>query len=112
MNAEVTSPERKTFSLPLIREYMVTGKTTKMEKGHPRITPAAATETAKEYFPRRYRDDERVTAYIEKVLGRKPEKYRRTSKKSIRKDWSQLRAKKSKILEDQERQVLIERENS
>lgn len=35
------------------------------------ITPAAATATAKAYFSRRNKADERVTAYIEKVLGRK-----------------------------------------
>lgn len=51
----------------------MTGRTTKIEKGQPRITPAAATETARAYFLRRNSADERVTAYMEKVLGRKPE---------------------------------------
>lgn len=38
------------------------------------ITPAAATETAKAYFSRRNKADERLTAYIEKELGKKPAK--------------------------------------
>lgn len=51
------------------------GRNTKIEKGQPRITPAAATDTAEAYLPRRNNAEERVTAYIEKELGRKPEKH-------------------------------------
>jgi hypothetical protein len=70
---EVSIPEQKTFvNGPLIREKIVTGKTTKIEKGHPRITPAAATETAAAYFSKRKSAEESVTAYMEKLLGRKP----------------------------------------
>lgn len=70
---EVSSPEKKTFvNGPLIREKIVTGRTTKIEKGHPRITPAAATETAAAYFSKRKSAEESVTAYMEKLLGRKP----------------------------------------
>lgn len=50
------------------------GKTTRIEKGQPTITPAAATETAIAYFPRRKRAEERVTAYMEKLLGKKPDR--------------------------------------
>jgi hypothetical protein len=51
---------------------MVTGRNTKIEKGQPRITPAAAAVTAAEYFSRRKSADESVTAYMENELGRKP----------------------------------------
>ena len=50
----------------------MTGRNTKIEKGQPRITPAAATETAQAYFSRRKSADESVTAYMENELGKKP----------------------------------------
>jgi hypothetical protein len=50
----------------------VIGRNTKIEKGQPRITPAAATETALEYFSRRNSAEESVTAYMENELGKKP----------------------------------------
>jgi hypothetical protein len=50
----------------------VIGRNTKTEKGQPRITPAAATATALEYFSRRKSAEESVTAYIENELGKKP----------------------------------------
>lgn len=71
---EVISPDRKTLlKLPLSNEYIVTGRKTKTEKGQPTRTPAAATETAKVYFSSRKRAEDSVTAYMENVLGRKPE---------------------------------------
>lgn len=77
MLREVRSPDKNTrLNPPLINEQTVTGRTTKIEKGQPMITPTAATETAKAYFSSRNSAEERVTAYIEKVLGKKPEKYR------------------------------------
>lgn len=48
------------------------GKKTKIEKGQPRITPVAATETAMAGLSRRNNPDERETAYIENELGKKP----------------------------------------
>lgn len=43
-----------------------------MENGQPRITPTAATEIAMAGFSRRNNPDERLIAYIENELGRKP----------------------------------------
>lgn len=73
VHIDVPSPDKNThLNLPQNNEVIVTGKKTKMEKGHPRITPTAATDTAEAYFSRRKKADDRVTAYIEKLLGRKP----------------------------------------
>lgn len=52
------------------------GNMAKMEKGQPRSTPQAATETARQGLPNSKSADERVTAYIEKELGRKPSQNR------------------------------------
>lgn len=50
------------------------GRKAKIEKGQPRITPTAATETAKQCFSSRNNPDERDIAYIENELGKKPAK--------------------------------------
>lgn len=50
----------------------MTGRKTKIENGQPRITPTTATETAIAGFSRRNRPEERLTAYIENELGKKP----------------------------------------
>jgi hypothetical protein len=44
----------------------------KIENGQPRITPTAATATAKAGFPSKNNPDERLMAYIENELGKKP----------------------------------------
>lgn len=50
----------------------MTGRKTKIENGQPRITPTTATATAIAGFSRRNRPEERLTAYIENELGKKP----------------------------------------
>lgn len=52
----------------------MTGRNAKIENGQPRITPVAATATAHAGFSRRNNPDERLMAYIENELGRKPGK--------------------------------------
>lgn len=73
MAIEVATPERNTsLNFPEVRERIVIGNTANMEKGQPRSTPQAATETARQGLPNSKSADERVTAYIEKELGKKP----------------------------------------
>lgn len=69
---EVTTPEKNACLNFLIKEYTVTGRKAKTEKGQPRITPVAATATAMAGFSKRYNADEREIAYIENELGKKP----------------------------------------
>lgn len=71
--AEVIAPEKNTCLNLLFRENNVTGRKAKIEKGHPTITPAAATATAIAGFSRRKKADDRDMAYIENELGKKPE---------------------------------------
>lgn len=71
---EVINPERNACLNFLIREYTVTGRKAKIEKGQPRIVPVAATATAIAGLSRRYNADEREIAYIENELGKKPAK--------------------------------------
>lgn len=69
---EVTTPDTNACLNLLRREYMVTGRKAKIENGHPRITPVAATATAAAGFSKRKNADDRDIAYIENELGRKP----------------------------------------
>lgn len=52
----------------------MTGRKAKIENGQPRITPTAATATAIAGFSSRNNPEERLMAYIEKELGKKPAK--------------------------------------
>ena len=70
----MTAPERNACLNCLAREYKVTGRNANIENGQPRITPTAATATAHAGFSRRNNPDERLMAYIENELGRKPGK--------------------------------------
>lgn len=58
------------------KEKNVTGRKAKTEKGHPSMTPVAATATAIVGLSRRANADARDMAYIEKELGKKPESNR------------------------------------
>lgn len=51
----------------------MTGRKAKIENGQPSKTPAAATETAIACFSRRNNPAERLIAYMEKELGKKPD---------------------------------------
>lgn len=68
----MNTPERKACLNLLSREYTVTGRKARIEKGQPRITPVAATATAVACLPTRNSAEEREIAYIEKELGKKP----------------------------------------
>lgn len=70
----MTKPEKNTCLNFFLKEYTVTGRKTNTEKGHPRITPVAATATAMAGLSKRYNADEREIAYIENELGKKPAK--------------------------------------
>lgn len=70
--SEVNTPNRNACLNFLTREYIVTGRNAKIEKGHPRITPVAAAATAQAGLSKRKSAEERDIAYIEKELGRKP----------------------------------------
>ena len=71
----MTAPERNACLNCLAKEYNVTGRNAKIENGQPRITPTTATATAHAGFSRRNNPDERLMAYIENELGRKPGKF-------------------------------------
>lgn len=68
----MTAPAKNTCLNLLAKEYNTTGRKANMEKGQPRITPTADTATAIAGFPRRNNPDERLIAYMENELGRKP----------------------------------------
>lgn len=66
------APERNVCLNLLIKAQKVTGRKAKIENGQPRITPTTETATAIAGFSRRNRPEERLTAYIENELGKKP----------------------------------------
>lgn len=68
----MAAPARNACLNLLAKQYNVTGRKAKIENGHPRITPTAATETAIAGFSRRNSPDDRDMAYIENELGKKP----------------------------------------
>lgn len=74
MATEVTAPARHDCLNLLIKEYNTTGRKAKIENGQPRITPTADIATAIAGLSRRNNPDERLMAYIENELGRKPKK--------------------------------------
>lgn len=51
----------------------MTGRKAKIENGQPSTTPVAAIETAIAGFSRRNNPAERLIAYMEKELGKKPD---------------------------------------
>lgn len=65
-------PETNACFKLLRKEKNVTGRKAKTEKGHPIITPLAATATAIAGLSKRANADAREIAYIENELGRKP----------------------------------------
>lgn len=70
--SEVSTPDRNGCLNFLTKEYIVTGRNAKIEKGQPRITPVAAVATAQAGLSKRKSAEVRDIAYIEKELGRKP----------------------------------------
>lgn len=70
----MTAPARNACLNLLIKEYNTTGRKAKIENGQPRITPTVDTATAIAGLSRRNNPDERLIAYIENELGRKPGK--------------------------------------
>lgn len=69
---DVTAPAINACLNFLYNEYSVTGRKAKIENGHPKITPIAATATAAAGLSRRNKPDAREIAYIENELGKKP----------------------------------------
>lgn len=68
----MTAPAKNICLNVLDKEYNVIGRKAKIENGQPRITPVAATATAIAGLPRRNNPEERLMAYIENELGKKP----------------------------------------
>lgn len=71
----MTAPEINACLNLLTREYTTTGKKARIENGQPRITPTTETATAMAYFSKSNNPDERLMAYIENELGRKPSQF-------------------------------------